>query len=102
VQLFEGAAFVVNAGPSLGHWITPDVVCLAFKSLFQVGASGTPRGDKSEGHEIRGDAVVRQVGADGSSVHGGGDTTAVLKRRFAVSDTSAFGLELGVKLPTAI
>jgi hypothetical protein len=53
------------------------------------------------GIRIGGDAVVRQVGADGSGLRGIGDTTAVLKRRFAVSDASAFGLELGVKLPTA-
>jgi hypothetical protein len=53
------------------------------------------------GIRIGGDAVVRQIGADSSSMRGGGDTTAVLKRRFAVSEASAFGLELGVKLPTA-
>lgn len=53
------------------------------------------------GVRIGGDAVVRQVGADGSSVRGGGDTTIVLKRRFALSDASALGLELGAKMPTA-
>lgn len=53
------------------------------------------------GIRIGGDAVVHQVGADGSALRGGGDTTAVLKRRFAVSEASAFGLELGAKLPTA-
>ena len=53
------------------------------------------------GIRIGGDAVVHQVGADGSGLRGGGDTTAVLKRRFAVGDASAFGLELGAKLPTA-
>ena len=53
------------------------------------------------GIRIGGDAVVRQVGADGSALRGGGDTTVVVKRRLALSDASAFGLEFGVKLPTA-
>jgi len=53
------------------------------------------------GIRVVGDAVVRQVGADGTVLRGGGDTTAVLKRRFAVGEASAFGLELGAKLPTA-
>ena len=53
------------------------------------------------GIRIGGDALVRQLGADGSEVNGGGDTTIVLKRRLAINDASAFGLELGVKFPTA-
>lgn len=53
------------------------------------------------GIRIGGDAIVRQAGADGSTLIGGGDTAMVLKRRFAVSEGSAFGLELGIKLPTA-
>ncbi len=53
------------------------------------------------GVRIGGDAVVHQVNADGSKVTSGGDTSIVLKRRFAVSEASAFGLELGTKLPTA-
>jgi hypothetical protein len=53
------------------------------------------------GIRLGGDAVVRQVGADGSGLSGGGDTLVVVKRRFAVSEASAFGLELGAKLPTA-
>ena len=53
------------------------------------------------GIRIGGDAIVRQRNADGSASHGGGDTTIVLKRRFAVNEASAFGIELGAKLPTA-
>ncbi len=53
------------------------------------------------GVRIGGDAMVHQIGADGSAQRGGGDTGIVLKRRFALSDASAFGLELGAKLPTA-
>ena len=53
------------------------------------------------GIRIGGEAVVHQVGADGSSVRGGGDTSVVVKRRFGLNDASAFGLELAAKLPTA-
>lgn len=53
------------------------------------------------GVRIGGDALVHQIGADGTAQRGGGDTAFVVKRRFALSDTSAFGLELGAKLPTA-
>jgi hypothetical protein len=53
------------------------------------------------GIRIAGDAWLRQLGADGTRVRGGGDTSFVLKRRFAVDDASAFGVELGVKFPTA-
>jgi hypothetical protein len=54
------------------------------------------------GVRVGGDAWVRQVAGDGTpAAHGGGDTTVVLKRRFAVSDATAWGLELGEKFPTA-
>jgi hypothetical protein len=53
------------------------------------------------GVRIGGDAVVHERSADGSSLTGIGDTSVVLKRRFAVDDASAFGLEAGVKFPTA-
>ena len=53
------------------------------------------------GVRIGGDAWVRQRDAAGTRLSGGGDTTIVLKRRFAVDEGSAFGLEGGVNLPTA-
>jgi hypothetical protein len=53
------------------------------------------------GVRIDGDAIVHERAADGSGLTGFGDTSVVLKRRFAVNDASAFGLELGVKFPTA-
>jgi hypothetical protein len=53
------------------------------------------------GIRIGGDAFVRQRNADGTTDRGFGDTSLVLKRRFAVDDASAFGAELGVKFPTA-
>lgn len=53
------------------------------------------------GIRFGGDAFVRQRAADGSSLRGGGDSAIVLKRRLAMSDSSAFGIELGAQLPTA-
>jgi hypothetical protein len=53
------------------------------------------------GVRIGGDAVVHQRSADGTALRGFGDTGVVLKRRFAVNDASAFGLELGVIFATA-
>ena len=56
------------------------------------------------GVRIGGDAWVRETegsAAGGRSHQGGGDTAFVLKRRFAVSDATAWGLELGEKFPTA-
>lgn len=53
------------------------------------------------GLRLGGDAFVRQLNADGSRASGAGDITVVLKRRFAVDSDSAFGAELGVKIPTA-
>ena len=51
------------------------------------------------GIRVGGDAWVRQV--DDGTAHGVGDTSVVLKRRFAVSDATAWGLELGEKFATA-
>lgn len=53
------------------------------------------------GIRIGGDAFVRQLNADGSRLHGAGDTTVVLKRRFEVDAASALGAELSAKFPTA-
>jgi len=52
------------------------------------------------GVRIGGDAWVRQT-SPGASASGAGDTAVVLKRRFAVSDATAWGVELGEKFPTA-
>jgi hypothetical protein len=53
------------------------------------------------GIRFGGDAWVRQTDASGQRLSGGGDSSIVLKRRFGVDDTSAFGLEAGATLPTA-
>ncbi|MDB6001352.1 MAG: hypothetical protein JWP52_3051 [Rhizobacter sp.] len=52
------------------------------------------------GVRIGGDARVGQDDGNGGRIHGFGDTSIVLKRRFAVDDASAFGLEGGVSMPT--
>lgn len=49
---------------------------------------------------VGGDAYVRSQG-DGANAQGFGDTSVTLKRAFIVDDATAFGLELGVKAPTA-
>ena len=53
------------------------------------------------GVRVSTDAWARLTAVDGSQTSGGGDTAVILKRRFAVDDASAFGLEAGVSLPTA-
>jgi hypothetical protein len=56
--------------------------------------------DKDWGVLLGGSAYVRQRGAD-QDASGFGDTTLTLKRAFIVSDTTAWGLELTTKIPTA-
>jgi hypothetical protein len=52
------------------------------------------------GVRVGGEAWVRQTDDAGQTVSGNGITGVVLKRRFAVDEQSAFGLELGASLPT--
>jgi len=52
------------------------------------------------GVRVGGDAWVHQT-VGGASQNSFGDTSVVLKRRFAVSDATAWGLELGETFPTA-
>ena len=53
------------------------------------------------GVRVGSDAWVRQRVGAGSRLSGVGDTAVVLKRRLAVDDASAFGVEAAVVLPTA-
>ena len=53
------------------------------------------------GVRLSAEAWVQQTDASGARQSGGGDSAVVLKRRFAVDDASAFGVELGATLPTA-
>jgi hypothetical protein len=53
------------------------------------------------GVRVGGDAWVRRRDESGDRATGIGDTAFVVKRRFAVDDDSAFGLEGGVTVPTS-
>ncbi len=53
------------------------------------------------GVRIGGESWVNGLDGDGRRVSGGGDTSVIVKRRFAAGQRSAFGLELGVTVPTA-
>lgn len=53
------------------------------------------------GVRLGADAWVRQRDDAGHRASGIGDTAVVLKRRFAVDDANAFGLEAAVVVPTA-
>jgi len=52
------------------------------------------------GVRVGGEALVH-TGGDGERETGFGDTNIVAKRRFAIDDASAFGVEAGVLFPTA-
>jgi hypothetical protein len=51
------------------------------------------------GVRVGGDAWVRHTDDVDQHLSGGGDGSIVLKRRFAINETSAFGLEAGATLP---
>lgn len=50
---------------------------------------------------LGGEALVQARDESGQRVRGLGDTLLVLKRAFVIDPATAFGLELGAKLPTA-
>jgi hypothetical protein len=52
------------------------------------------------GIRVGGEALVTQRDDRGGRISGAGDLGVVIKRRFAIDDQSAFGLEGGVSLPT--
>jgi hypothetical protein len=52
------------------------------------------------GIRLGGEAWVRAHDDSGNAVSGAGDTSVTLKRRFAVDDTHAFGLEAGATFAT--
>lgn len=83
----------------------------------EVGGQNTKGGDSSRqvsmpytlklaftpdwGIRIGGNAFVRNTDSDGNRTTGFGDTAVVLKRRFAIDEGSAFGIEAGANMPTA-
>lgn len=53
------------------------------------------------GVRLGGELQVRETAFDGGQVNGVGDTAFIVKRRFAIDEQSAFGLEAGANFPTA-
>lgn len=53
------------------------------------------------GVRIGGEIWARNIGERGRDINGAGDTAVVFKRKFALNERSAFGLEFGVMTPTA-
>ena len=56
---------------------------------------------ESWGVRIDGETLVRRTANDGTRDTGFGDTSFIVKRRFAIDPASAFGLEAGLTVPTA-
>ena len=50
---------------------------------------------------LGGEALVWQRDDTGARARSVGDTSLILKRAFKIDDTTAFGIELGAKMPTA-
>jgi hypothetical protein len=50
---------------------------------------------------VEGEGLVAAPDGNGGRARGVGDTTVVLKRAFIVDDATAYGVELGAKLPSA-
>lgn len=95
---------------------SPAQLPLAGQLEFEVGGLSSKTGDarrdsmpyqfklafnKEWGVLIGGEAAVSARDGLGGRERGFGDTSVVLKRAFLVNDTTAFGLEFGVKMPTA-
>jgi hypothetical protein len=82
---FEGGVLSTRGGDRRDS--VPVLFKLAFSEQWGVLAGG--------------DAFVSARDSDGGQLRGIGDTSLVLKRAFIVDGATAFGLELGAKLPTA-
>ncbi len=94
------------AALSAPDWIEVEMGLLSSYGGVLTGRDSAPYSVKlafsdNWGVRLGGDIWVRDVGASGRNINGVGDTGIVLKRRFAVNERSAFGLELGVMAPTA-
>ena len=63
--------------------------------LFKLGFSA------QWGILLGGDAYLRSRDEQGNRISGIGDTTVTAKRAFVINESTAYGFELGAKLPTA-
>jgi hypothetical protein len=94
------------AALSAPGWLELEVGTLHFHGRMQSRRDSLPYTFKlafSEdwGVRVGGDGWVRQRDDAGKRLSGGGDMNVVVKRRFRVDATSAFGLEAGATIPTA-
>jgi hypothetical protein len=94
------------AGLSAPGWLEVEAGVLRARGPADVRRDSLPYTAKLAfsadwGIRIGSDAWVRQRDDNGQRLSGGGDTAIVLKRRFAVDEATAFGLEAGATLPTA-
>ena len=83
----EAGLQAVDAGAATHRDSVPYAIKLAFSPDWGV--------------RIGGEALVRTPVAPGDQVTGVGDTVLVLKRRFAIDEQSAVGIEVGLAAPTA-
>jgi hypothetical protein len=83
---FEAGGLSVRADGAVRRDSLPYTVKLAF--------------DPDWGVRVSGEAWVSRTDASDQRSSGLGDSSLVVKRRFAVDEAQAFGLELGVSLPT--
>jgi hypothetical protein len=93
-QLSAPGWLEIEAGGLRAHFVDGskrDSIPTTFKLAF------TP----DWGVRVSTDAWARLTDVDGTRTSGGGDTAVILKRRFAVDDASAFGVEGSVSFPTA-
>jgi hypothetical protein len=93
------------ANLSAPGYLELEVGALAVRSANTERRNSLPYGLKLAfnpdwGMRVTGEGVVAQTDASGHSVKGFGDTSIVLKHRFAADDLSAVGLELGATAPT--
>jgi hypothetical protein len=83
---FEAGALAIRGDGPVRRDSLPATLKLAF--------------DPDWGLRLGAEAWVSQTDASNRSTSGPGDASVVVKRRFAVDPAQAFGLELGVSLPT--
>ena len=115
-QLASAAEEAVSVTPYRPSVSTPAALSAPGWVEFEAGGQRIRAGDSSQrvslpytlklaftpdwGVRFGGEAWVRQTDDMGQRISGAGDSSIVVKRRFAIDDASAFGLEGGATLPT--
>jgi hypothetical protein len=94
------------AAMSATGWVEVEFGLLSSNGALPTARNSAPYAIKlafsdTWGVRIGGEIWARDIGAENRDINGAGDTAVVLKRKFAISERSAFGLEFGVMMPTA-